>query len=297
MKKASAFLVLCLLLAVSARADKLINTDIRVAGFIDGASGATFPTIEGEKLYGYIIEATPAGSVRGFVFRDGDGNTLVKFIDNGINGDIQAASVTINGIPINIVSISLGQILAMHADGTLRPTDTIEISGSDTAPAFSQIKGGTQVQEATDTGSQIDIQPGPGIFMDTSGGVTTIGAHNQDDSGDPYTIVGTVLGVLDYGEILGILPFSRSVSFPANLAGSRVYAATAPLAAATLFLHFNDKPNDIWGVAEWPAGATEAVLLATPTTFTSVDSLMIKAPNPADVDLSTVGFNLKGVKQ
>lgn len=101
-------------------------------------------------------------------------------------------------------------------------------------------------------------------------------------------------GVPTANAIVLLMPFVRTVIFPAGLTNS-VGRATVAAAAQTDFVI--QKNGSTVATMRFALGATTATFIAaSPITFAAGDVMRIVAPNPADATLANLHFTLAGTR-
>lgn len=175
------------------------------------------------------------------------------------------------------------------------------LSGSDAGKALIYDPTENDIHLTTITIPSLDALGGVDISGATTGQVLGLGAdgiweatESAVEAARDYSIAGSISGKPATGELLLMVPFVNSVRFSSGLTGSLVVAATAATNSSTFSIYKNDLK---FGTITFPASASQAILAATQTDFSSGDLIKILAPDPQDTTLEYLGINLVGVRQ
>lgn len=109
----------------------------------------------------------------------------------------------------------------------------------------------------------------------------------------PYDVGGSYIGSPTDGQTILRYPFTRAVSFPTNMSGSRGVSGVGASASAV----FSIRKNGVeFATMTFGAGSTTATFAGTATNFAAGDILTLIAPGTADATLADLGFALAGTR-
>ena len=177
------------------------------------------------------------------------------------------------------------------SSGTPSATGTTNSEGVSTSPARVDHVHRTGLIVSTSgsvagTRPQIDFSD-QAFSLTDDGGTDRVNIKTQSD------ICVFIQDKPDASDVVLRMPMNRTISFPANMTGSRASAEVA--STGTVTFSIRDGTTE-FATLTFTASATGVFTAASPTTLTNTSVLRIIAPNPQDATLSDIGINLAFTK-
>lgn len=144
------------------------------------------------------------------------------------------------------------------------------------------------------TGSGVTVQAGAVRELLYNDGTNVHSVSGQSSDSFLYDVGVFVPSTpADNDDVLRFI-FTRTVSFPTSLTGSRGYCEVTATSQADFDVRKNGSSV---GTIRFPASTNAATfIMASPTTFAAGDRLSVIAPSPQDGTLADVYFTLKGTR-
>lgn len=241
-------------------------------------------SISGNLVVGGTLLSTGAIQAPTMVTTDNSKNVATtQFVNNYVSTALASPKVT-----VNVSGGATGTGTAVN--GTISLPVTLTNTGVVTALGYTPLNstGGTVTAMAVTGSLSAPTQPA----SDNSTNVaTTAFVQNALANSIPYDLTGGFSGTGSASQIILQYISTRTVAFPANLAGSAGYAGTAATAAAAYVVIANGSSV---GVISFAASATSATFSCNAFTLTPGIVLAVHGPATADTTLANVSITLNG---
>ena len=145
----------------------------------------------------------------------------------------------------------------------------------------------------------LDLGDTPSSYVGQASKVLRVNAGEDavEFKADPFEVGASFNGKPSAGEVLLRVPFTQSVNFADDLAGSRGMCDTGP--ADSLGVDLAIKKNGVeFATMSFADSATTATFSTSSTDedFAPGDVLTVEAPDPQDASFADGGFTLRGTK-
>jgi hypothetical protein len=235
---------------------------------------------------------TGAVTVKAADANDASGTTLI--VNSGATTGNITLKTIVAGSNITLATDANGnlQINGTASPYTLPAATTTTLGGIIVGSGLSITAG---VLSATSTGGVTSFNSRTGAVTFEVSDLTGVGGATLANvaAAKYYDLMGGVSGSVTASQLMLQHPAARTLTIPANMAGSQAYAATAPTASATLTVSIVG--GSAIGTIVFAAGSHTATFTTTGgaiQTITPGQIVDVTGPATADTTLATVSFTI-----
>lgn len=207
-----------------------------------------------------------------------------------VMSDMATNSLTVTSSTTSLTAAQINTARVLYLTGTLTGSRTLTIPTSKRFIwVIDQTLGGYTTTLSTGTGTTVSTEGGDtfGVYVASTGAIVV---YRQRPS-IPYDISAYFPSGYVGSQVMLRRPFVRTITYAANLVGSRGYCEVAPTGTVT----FSIKKNGAeFGTATFAASATTATFTGSATTVTASDILTVVAPITQDATMSSITLSLAG---